>query len=72
VSRIGKAPVEIPGAVSVELSGRSVKVNGPKGELTVPVAPGTEVRHEAGKVIVGRAADTPEHQAVRRPARALI
>jgi large subunit ribosomal protein L6 len=72
VSRIGKAPVEIPGAVSVELSGRSVKVNGPKGELTVPVARGIEVRQEAGNVIVERAADTPEHRAMHGLTRSLI
>ena len=72
MSRIGKAPVEIPGAVSVELSGRSVKVNGPKGELTVPVGRGIEVRQEDGNVIVERATDTPEHRAMHGLTRSLI
>ena len=44
MSRIGKAPVEIPGGVNAEISGRSVKVTGPRGELTVPVGRGVEVR----------------------------
>jgi large subunit ribosomal protein L6 len=72
VSRIGKSPVEIPTAVSVELSESSVKVNGPKGELTVPVARGIEVRQEDGNVIVERAADTPEHRAMHGLTRSLI
>ncbi|HEX5911825.1 MAG TPA: 50S ribosomal protein L6 [Rubrobacter sp.] len=72
MSRIGKAPVEIPGTVSVELSGRSVKVNGPKGELTVPVGHGIDVRQEDGNVIVERAGDTPEHRAMHGLTRSLI
>ena len=72
MSRIGKSPVEIPTAVSVELSESSVRVNGPKGELTVPVARGIEVRQEDGNVIVERAADTPEHRAMHGLTRSLI
>ena len=72
MSRIGKAPVEVPGAVSVELSGRSVKVNGPRGELTVPVGSGVEVRLEDGNVIVERATDAPEHRATHGLTRSLI
>ena len=44
MSRIGKAPVEVPSGVNVEVSGQSVKVTGPRGELTVPVGRGVEVR----------------------------
>jgi len=72
VSRIGKAPVEIPATVNVELSGRSAKVNGPKGELTVPIGSGVEVRQEDGNVIVERATDTPEHRAMHGLTRSLI
>jgi large subunit ribosomal protein L6 len=72
VSRIGKAPVEIPDTVNVELSGRSVKVNGPKGELTVPVGTGVEVRQEDGSIIVERSSETPEHRAMHGLTRSLI
>ena len=34
MSRIGKKPVEIPSGVSVSLSGQTVVVTGPKGELS--------------------------------------
>ena len=72
MSRIGKAPVEIPGVVNVELSGRSVRVKGPKGELTVPVGSGVEVRQENSNVIVERATDAPEHRAMHGLTRSLI
>ena len=34
MSRIGKAPIPVPGGVTVTLSGLDVKVTGPKGELS--------------------------------------
>ena len=72
MSRIGRAPVEVPGAVSVELSARNVKVNGPRGDLTVPVGRGVEVKQEDGNVIVERATDAPEHRAMHGLTRSLI
>src|SRR5918992_3454595 len=72
MSRIGRAPVEVPGAVNVELSGQSVKVTGPKGELIVPVGRGVEVRPGEDTVVVERASDAPEHRAMHGLTRSLI
>jgi large subunit ribosomal protein L6 len=72
MSRIGRAPVEVPGAVNVELSGQSVKVTGPKGELIVAVGRGVEVRHGDDTVVVERASDAPEHRAMHGLTRSLI
>jgi large subunit ribosomal protein L6 len=72
MSRIGRAPVEVPGAVNVELSGGSVRVSGPKGELTVPVGRGVEVSQEDGTIFVKRASDAPEHRAMHGLTRSLI
>ena len=72
MSRIGKAPVEVPSGVDVEVSGRSVQVTGPKGELTVPVGRGVEVRQEDGSIVVERASDAPEHKAMHGLTRSLI
>ena len=72
MSRIGRAPVEVPGAVNVELSGQSVKVTGPKGELIVPVGRGVEVRQEGGSLVLERASDTPEHKAMHGLTRSLV
>ena len=72
MSRIGKAPVEIPGGVNAEISGRSVKVTGPRGELTVPVGRGVEVRQEDGSLVLERASEAPEHKAMHGLTRSLI
>jgi large subunit ribosomal protein L6 len=72
MSRIGKAPVELPGGVDAEISGRSVKVTGPRGELTVPVGRGVEVRQEDGSLVLERASDAPEHKAMHGLTRSLI
>jgi large subunit ribosomal protein L6 len=72
MSRIGRAPVSVPQGVEVDLSGRTVAVRGPKGELTVPVGRGVEVRQEDGNVVVDRASDAPEHRAMHGLTRSLI
>jgi large subunit ribosomal protein L6 len=72
MSRIGKAPVEVPQGVNVEISGRSVKVTGPKGELTVPVGGGVEIRQEDGSLVLDRASDSPEHKAMHGLTRSLV
>jgi large subunit ribosomal protein L6 len=72
MSRIGKAPVEVPSGVNVEVSGQSVKVTGPRGELTVPVGRGVEVRQEAGSIVVDRASDAPDHKAMHGLTRSLV
>jgi large subunit ribosomal protein L6 len=72
MSRIGKAPVSVPQGVEIDLSGRTVAVRGPKGELTVPVGRGVEVRQEDGNVVVERASDAPEHRAMHGLTRSLI
>ncbi len=72
MSRIGKAPVEVPGGVNVELSARNVKVTGPKGELNVPIGRGVEVKQDDGSVLVERASDAPEHRAMHGLTRSLI
>ena len=43
MSRIGKLPVAIPGGVTVAVADGTVKVKGPKGELSHPVLIGTTV-----------------------------
>jgi large subunit ribosomal protein L6 len=72
MSRIGRAPVSVPQGVEVNLSGRTVSVRGPKGELTVPVGRGVEVRQDDGNVVVDRASDAPEHRAMHGLTRSLI
>jgi large subunit ribosomal protein L6 len=72
MSRIGRAPVELPDRVEVDISGHSVRVKGPRGELVVPVGRGVEVRQEDGGISVVRASDSPEHKAMHGLTRSLI
>lgn len=72
MSRIGKAPVEVPGGVQVDISGRAVKVSGPKGELEVPIGKGVEIRQEDGSLVLTRASESPEHKAMHGLTRSLL
>ena len=46
MSRIGKAPITVPGGVDVAIDGASVTVKGPKGTLS---------REVPGAIKIGRA-----------------
>lgn len=72
MSRIGKAPVEVPGGVQVDISGRSIKVSGPKGELEVPIGRGVEVKQEDGSIVLERASESPEHKSMHGLTRSLL
>jgi large subunit ribosomal protein L6 len=72
MSRIGKAPVEVPDKVEVDISARTIKVKGPKGELTVPVGRGVEVKQEDANIIIERRSDAPDHRAMHGLTRSLL
>lgn len=48
MSRIGKQPVVIPSGVKVQLTGSTVKVEGPKGKLEMTAHPNMKVELEDG------------------------
>jgi large subunit ribosomal protein L6 len=52
VSRVGKAPVAVPAGVTCEISGREVKVAGPKGKLSITVPEGVKVLKDGAMVRV--------------------
>jgi large subunit ribosomal protein L6 len=72
MSRIGKAPIEVPDKVEVDISARTIKVRGPKGELVVPVGRGVEVKQEDANIVVERRSDAPDHKAMHGLTRSLI
>jgi large subunit ribosomal protein L6 len=43
MSRIGKKPIALPKGVTASLDGQTVKVKGPKGELSVKLVPDVDV-----------------------------
>jgi large subunit ribosomal protein L6 len=72
MSRIGKQPVPLPGGVKVELSGRSVSVTGPKGQLSYTPPRAVQVVVEGGELRVARADDSNQARALHGLARALL
>jgi large subunit ribosomal protein L6 len=58
MSRIGRKPVPVPTGVEVTIEGRTVRVKGPKGELSHTVAePITVERDDTGNLSVNRPND---------------
>ncbi len=59
MSRIGKKPVPVPKGVTIEVGSGRITAKGPKGELSMPLARGIEVRVDGGQAVVtNRAAET--------------
>ena len=72
MSRIGRAPIEIPAGVTVEINGENVTVKGPLGELSRPVEKIVDVKIEANQVLVTRHNDLGESKAKHGLYRQLI
>jgi large subunit ribosomal protein L6 len=72
MSRVGRLPVEIPQGVDVEIKGTSVRVKGPKGELSHTFPPVVEIKQEEGQVIVNRPSELKFHRSMHGTTRALI
>jgi large subunit ribosomal protein L6 len=58
MSRIGKQPIPVPSGVQVAIDGATVKVSGPKGELTHTFLPEVTVRQDGDQLLVERINDS--------------
>jgi large subunit ribosomal protein L6 len=72
MSRIGQQPIGLPKGVEVTVDGATVRVKGPKGELTQRVRPEIAVKVEDGQVVVTRSSDAKQHRAFHGLTRALL
>lgn len=63
MSRIGKKLIEIPSTVKVTMEGQTVKVSGPKGELTQEIHRDINVENKDGKVLVAPVKENPSKNA---------
>jgi large subunit ribosomal protein L6 len=72
MSRIGKLPISVPGGVSVEIAGSTVRVKGPKGELSCAFPGEMSFSLEAGTLNVIRASDEQQHRALHGMTRAVV
>ena len=72
MSRIGKLPVVIPNGVTVDVTGTTVKVKGPKGELTKTFHEDAVIKVEDNNVIVDKKSENKFHRALFGTVRAVI
>lgn len=72
MSRIGRLPISVPAGVQVDLSGNSVKVRGPKGEMQRTFSPLIDLALENGQISVTRRSDNPAERALHGTTRAVL
>jgi len=72
MSRIGRLPVKVPTGVDVKIDGRTVKMKGPKGELTQTFHPDVSVKREDGTIVVSRKDDEKATRALHGLTRSLL
>ncbi|HEX5928892.1 MAG TPA: 50S ribosomal protein L6 [Solirubrobacterales bacterium] len=72
MSRIGRKPVQVPEAVTVEIAPGNIAVKGPKGELSQTYPQDMTVEEADGAVTVSRPTDRGEHRALHGLTRSLI
>ena len=62
MSRIGKQPIEIPNGVSVVIDGQSIRVEGPKGNLTQEFPKTIEIVEEGSQLLINIPEDYTKQQ----------
>ena len=72
MSRVGKKPLPIPSGVTVEVTGDTVRVKGPKGELSSRVPVGMTVTVDGGQVKVTPGSDSLRMKAIHGMTRSVL
>jgi large subunit ribosomal protein L6 len=72
MSRIGKLPIPVPAGVTVNISGSSVTVKGPKGELTRSLPAEMRIAMDGSNIVVTRPSDNNKHRAYHGLTRTLL
>ncbi len=72
MSRIGKKPVIVPQNVKVQMSGRVLNFEGPKGKHHVEIHPAIKLNVAKEQIVVERQSDIKEDRALHGLVRSLI
>ena len=72
MSRIGKTPIDVPKAVTVDVAPDLVTLKGPRGERKVPVRSEVKVTYEGDQLSVDATQSTRFAQAMRGTLRSLL
>ncbi len=72
MSRIGQQPVDVPDEVDLNLSGTTLRLEGPNGEIEREIHPDMEIEEESDQVLVKNNGNSREHEAIHGTTRSLI
>lgn len=72
MSRIGRAPIQVPSGVDIKIDGNHILVKGPKGTLERDFHKDMTVTYEDGIINVTRPSDKKEHRSLHGLTRSLI
>jgi len=72
MSRIGRKPIAVPSGVDVNIDGQTVRIKGPKGELSHTVAEPITVEREDGVLYVTRPNDERRAKELHGLSRTLV
>jgi large subunit ribosomal protein L6 len=72
MSRIGRLPIPVPTGVDVTISGRTLTVTGPKGQLTRELHPDMTVKREEENLLVTRPTEQKTHKQLHGLTRTLV
>ncbi|MGB9846817.1 MAG: 50S ribosomal protein L6 [Desulfotomaculales bacterium] len=72
MSRIGRQPVAVPAGVEVSIEGNTVRVKGPKGQLTREFPSGVVISMVDGALRVERTSDDKLHRSLHGLTRTLL
>lgn len=72
MSRVGKMPIAVPSGVTVNITGESVTVKGPKGELSRSLPAEMLVNLEGNTLTVTRPSENKKHRAYHGLTRSLL
>ena len=72
MSRIGRAPIDLPAGVEVKIDGQHITVKGAKGQLELNVHPNITVTQEGNVLNVTRPNDQKENRALHGLTRSLV
>lgn len=72
MSRIGKAPIQLPPGVDAGVQGKTIRIQGPKGALSLDVSPYLSTKIHDGTIVVERSSDLQRVKAFHGLTRSLI
>ncbi len=72
MSRIGKLPITLPAKVDVKVTGDTISVKGPKGELSQKLVGGISLNIDGSTITLERASESKSHRALHGLYRSLV